>query len=98
LDWIFWTACLTGDREDRDRLLAPVYSFVNETFDRVPLTDWYQADTGRRKGFQARPVVGGVFMPALLDPALWEKWSHEGQDYTGAWAPFPIETVQTEEP
>ncbi|MCU0787306.1 MAG: DUF4965 domain-containing protein, partial [Verrucomicrobia bacterium] len=75
LDWIFWTACLTGQRGDMDRLIAPTFEFANNTFDRVPLSDWYFADTGRRKGFQARPVVGGLFMPALMDPKLRAKWS-----------------------
>lgn len=96
LDWIFWTACLTDDRDDRDRLLEPVYRFVHETFDRVPMTDWYMADTGRRKGFQARPVVGAVFMPALLDASLWKAWSDNGENYVGEWAPFPV--VQDESP
>ncbi|MCU0770998.1 MAG: DUF4965 domain-containing protein [Verrucomicrobia bacterium] len=90
LDWIFWTACLTGEREDMDRLLAPAFKFVNETFDRVPMTDWYMADTARRKGFQARSVVGGLFMPALLDEGLRTKWSKEGEDYRKGWAPIPI--------
>jgi len=90
LDWIVWTSCLTGDRSDQDRLLAPVYRFVNETFDRYPLTDWYHADTARRKGFQARPVVGAVFMPALMDEGLRNKWSEDGEDYTRDWAPFPV--------
>jgi len=92
LDWIFWTACLTGDREDMDRLLKPVFRWVNETFDRVPLTDWYFADTGRRRGFMARPVVGGLFMPALMDGKLRSKWSSEGEDYVRDWAPIPINT------
>jgi hypothetical protein len=99
LDWTFWTACLTGERADRDRLLKPIYRFVNETFDRVPLTDWYMADTGRQKGFQARPVVGGVFMPALQDASLWKKWSSEGENFTRSWAPFPADaaTAQADE-
>jgi hypothetical protein len=90
LDWIFWTACLTGEREDRDRLLTPAYRFVNETFDRVPLTDWYDAATARRKGFMARPVVGGLFMPALMDEKVRAHWSSAGENHTGDWAPFPI--------
>ncbi len=90
LDWIFWTACLTGERQDMDRLLNPAFKFLNETFDRVPMSDWYFADTARRKGFQARPVVGALFMPALMDAGLQARWSKEGEDYTRGWAPIPI--------
>jgi len=31
----------------------------------VPFTDWYDVDTGRQVGFQARTVIGGVYMPLL---------------------------------
>lgn len=98
LDWIFWTACVTGDRADQDRLLQPAFRFVNETFDRVPLTDWYFADTARRKGFQARPVVGGLFMPALMDDKLRLNWSSQGEKYVREWAPIPISAATNAAP
>jgi len=65
LDWEAWTAALSGRRQDFDAVMEPVYRFVHETPDRVPLTDWYWADSGKRRGFQARPVVGGVFIEVL---------------------------------
>ena len=49
--------------------------FLNETPDRVPMTDWYFTSEPKKRGFQARPVVGGVFLPLLMDAALWSKWS-----------------------
>jgi hypothetical protein len=92
LDWIFWTACLTGERGDMDQLLNPAFRYLHETFDRVPMADWYFADTARRKEFQARPVVGALFMPALFDAELRTRWSGEGENYTRGWAPLPIPT------
>ena len=74
LDWQVWTATLADSREDFDILIQPVYRFLRETPDRVPLTDWYWANSGRLVGFRARPVVGGVFIPFLNDPDLWAKW------------------------
>lgn len=89
LDWILWTATLTGDREDFEALVAPVYDFVNATPDRVPLTDWYRTDNARHVGFVARPVVGGVFMKMLTDPVLWRKWASRDRTPAGRWAPMP---------
>lgn len=90
LDWIFWTACLTGERPDQDRLIHPVLRFLNESPDRVPMSDWYFTDTAKVRGFRARPVVGGVFMPVLTHRALWGKWSGRGENFEGDWAPIPI--------
>ncbi|OPZ10187.1 MAG: hypothetical protein BWZ10_02452 [candidate division BRC1 bacterium ADurb.BinA364] len=75
LDWIVWTAAISGKRADLDAFVGPVADFLNETPDRFPMTDWYFADSGKRRGFTARPVVGGVFMPALGNEALWRKWT-----------------------
>lgn len=74
LDWIFWTATLAADKPEFERFVDPVYRFVNESPSRVPLTDWYSTLDARQVGFQARSVVGGVFMPMLKDPATREKW------------------------
>ena len=47
LDWTVWTACLSGDRADFDALIAPVAAWLNETPDRIPMTDWYDTTTGK---------------------------------------------------
>jgi hypothetical protein len=89
IDWTLWTACLTQDRGDFDALVGPVYDFLNATPDRSPMTDWYQTDTARRVGFTARPVVGGLLLRALYDPAVWKKYASRDQRSVTQWAPFP---------
>lgn len=75
LDWCIWTAALTSTGADFDAFIAPLHDFVNQSPSRVPLTDWFSTLDGRQIGFQARSVVGGVYMPLLRDPAIWKKWS-----------------------
>ncbi|HJT78331.1 MAG TPA: DUF1793 domain-containing protein, partial [Gemmataceae bacterium] len=89
IDWTLWTACLTGDRDDFDAIVAPVYDFVNATPDRSPLTDWYRTDNARRVGFTARPVVGGLVLRALYDAAVWKKYAGRDRTRAATWAPLP---------
>jgi hypothetical protein len=89
LDWIAWTATLTQDRQDFQALLDPVIAFINRTPDRSPLTDWYQTKSGRKVGFTARPVVGGVFAQLLYDREVWKKWATRDQTKAANWAAMP---------
>ncbi len=66
LDWILWVATLTGNRADFDALFAPVFRWMNEGKDRVPLADWYDTVNGEHHRFQARSVLGGIFLPLLF--------------------------------
>jgi Domain of unknown function (DUF4965)/Domain of unknown function (DUF1793)/Domain of unknown function (DUF5127)/Domain of unknown function (DUF4964) len=75
LDWLLWTATLSDNPSDFASLFSPAYKFANETPDRVPLTDFYDTDTGKHRYFQARSVVGGVYIKMLTDAATWKKWS-----------------------
>ena len=99
LDWIVWTATLADTREDFDAFMSPIVTFLNESPSRVPMTDWYHTDSGKQSGFQARPVVGGVFIKMLDDDAMWKKWAGRAQKVSGDWAPMPkaptIEVVES---
>ena len=74
LDWIYWSATLTGDEKDFASLTDPLYDWLNETPSRVPMCDWYETADGRQVGFQARSVVGGIFIKLLYDKAMLKKW------------------------
>ncbi len=89
LDWITWTATLTQDRKDFEALIDPIITFINETPDRSPLTDWYQTKTARKVGFTARPVIGGVFALMLYDKATWAKYAARDKTKASGWAPMP---------
>ena len=75
LDWLFWTATLSDNRADFDAFISRAYKFADKTPDRVPLTDWYETDTGKHRAFQARSVVGGFFVRMLTDEPTWKKWA-----------------------
>jgi hypothetical protein len=89
LDWILWTATLTQDRGDFEALVAPVYKFLAETPDHSPMTDWYTTDRGRKVGFTARPVVGGVFLQMLYNGDVWRKWASRDLTKASGFAPMP---------
>jgi hypothetical protein len=74
LDWIVWTATLSGNQQDFITLTDPLYKYMTESPTRVPLSDWFETTDGKQVGFQARSVVGGVYMKMLADPAMWKKW------------------------
>ncbi len=65
-DWELWTAAWLADHGTvRDALVNGVYGYANATPTRVPFSDWYTVASAAQRGFQNRPVVGGMFAPAL---------------------------------
>ena len=67
LDWILWSATMANTDQQFQELIKPVYNFLNETPDRVPMTDWYWTNSGEMRGFIARSVVGGVYIKLLKE-------------------------------
>lgn len=96
IDWALWGSALARDDADFQALVAPIWRYADETPTRVPLSDWFTTTDAKTKGFQARPVVGGLFIKLLADAPAWAKWSRQGADTSGPWAPFPVAGAITE--
>ncbi len=79
LDWEVWTAALTRDSMQSADLIHRLVVWMDATPSRVPTTGWYDTVSGKRMGFQARSVVGGVFLKALMDPAVEAKYKMPAQ-------------------
>ena len=49
--------------------MQPIYAWFTASPppSRVPLSDWFQTTDGTTKGMFTRTVVGGLWMPLLLD-------------------------------
>lgn len=66
LDWEVWTASLSAKPEQFQDLIHRLVVWSDSTSSRVPTTDYYDAVNGKQISFQARSVVGGVFIRALM--------------------------------
>ena len=66
-DWVMWTATLSESKEDFGLFIVPVYQFMDETDDRVPMPDMIFTDSKRHPGHHARSVVGGYFIKLLAE-------------------------------
>lgn len=60
-DWEMWTAASASNLQLRQFFVDSLYSFANTASSRVPFTDWYDTISDTQNGFQARPVIGGLF-------------------------------------
>lgn len=67
VDWLMWSTRLCDDLQYRDAACAAIVHMMQETTDRVPLTDWYDTNTALHIHFQHRSVVGGLFIHLLAE-------------------------------
>lgn len=66
-DWQLWAACLADDAADFQEIVHWLWLAYHTTHSRVPLSDWYWADTSAQVTFQHRTVQGGLFLRLLID-------------------------------
>jgi hypothetical protein len=95
-DWCLWSATLANNRADFEAIVAPIYDYLNDTTARLPFVDSYFTDNPRSDGMRARPVIGGVFIKMLEDPATWKKWASRDRFPLGEYAPAPIPPTITD--
>lgn len=79
LDWESWSATMADSEAQFQSIFAGLFNFADQTPTRVPLSDWYWTVDGSQTGFQARPVVGGLYMKMLANMAVWRHWA-SGQE------------------
>ena len=61
-DWLMWSTRIYDDAEYTASVSKSIVNMINETLDRVPMTDLYFTSTADWYSFRARSVVGGLFI------------------------------------
>ena len=95
-DWSLWSATLADNQADFEAIVAPIFDYLDHTEARSPLVDSYETNKINSDGMRSRPVVGGIFIKMLSDPAIWKKWAGRDQAKIGPWAPLPVRPQVTE--
>lgn len=65
IDWLMWSTRIWDDKEYFEQVCDAITNMLNETTDRVPMTDWYDTKTAEYRAFINRSVVGGLFINLL---------------------------------
>jgi hypothetical protein len=74
-DALVMTATLAESQSDFEAFIDPVYDYFNRTTAHVGLADVYHSDNLETTWLHSRPVIGGVYVKMLSDPAVWKKWA-----------------------
>jgi hypothetical protein len=61
-----WAACLDKSGEMVKTAATILRKLLETSLDRVPFTDWYDAQNGKQIEFMNRTVLGGLWMPILI--------------------------------
>lgn len=88
-DWTIWSASMATSKAEFERFVTPITRYLNTTTTRDPIADSYITVDPSSGGMHARPVVGGLFIRFLDDPAIWQKWSSKVPVRSVNWAPIP---------
>ncbi len=67
LDWMAWTTVMTNDAEYTDLVYQSIQRMICESLDRVPITDWYYTSDAQQAAFQARSVLGGLYINLVAE-------------------------------
>ncbi len=67
LDWMAWTTVMTDNPTYTKAVYDSIERMICESLDRVPMTDWYDTVSARHVSFQARSVLGGLYISLIKD-------------------------------
>lgn len=62
IDWLMWSTRIYDDKDYFNAVCESIVNMINETVDRIPMTDWYFTSTAAYRRFRGRSVVGGLFI------------------------------------
>jgi hypothetical protein len=98
-DWILWTATLAKQDADFRALIKPVWDYLNDSPDRIPVSDWHETTTGKAIAMYARSVVGGYFMKMFASQDIPKKCTanYDWSSYRPPRLMYPAELVPTSE-
>ncbi len=65
-DWLMWWAACSMDMGTVEEFSGYILKFLEESEDRLPFSDWYYTENGKKESFQNRTVQGGIFMPLFV--------------------------------
>ncbi len=64
-EWMTWVATMYPDKKDFEMYMHTMVDYLNDTPNRVPFSDLYDTKTADQVQFQARSVLGGIFIQMM---------------------------------